>query len=133
MVTNHPWRNLSSRQEGNMRFTKNSKVIAVILILLGVVALEYSYLTFIFDLTRSIILGIVAFASSGTAVETQGKPLDFHGIQFETTGSHFIPAVIGAITLVGGIVLLAATLLRGLTDGAAPQPSGAVTNRPQEL
>ena len=65
----------------------NSKTIAVILIALGLVVLAYSGITF----------------------KTPGKPVDVLGIHIETTHSHFIPPVFGAIALVGGIVLLAAT------------------------
>jgi hypothetical protein len=62
----------------------NSKTIAVILIVLGLVVLAYSGITF----------------------KTPGKPVDFLGLHFETTHSHFIPPVAGAFALVGGIVLL---------------------------
>ena len=65
----------------------NSKTIAVILIALGLVVLAYSGITF----------------------KTPGKPVDVLGIHIETTHSHFIPPVFGAIALVGGIVLLVAT------------------------
>ena len=65
----------------------NSKTIAAILIALGLVVLAYSGITF----------------------TTPGKPVDFLGIHIETTHSHFIPPVFGAIALVGGIVLLVAT------------------------
>jgi len=65
----------------------NSKTIAAILITLGLVVLAYSGITF----------------------TTPGKSVDFLGMHFETTHSHFIPPVFGAITLVGGIVLLVAT------------------------
>jgi hypothetical protein len=53
-----------------------------------------------------IALGIVVLAYSGITFKTPGKPVDFLGMHFETTRSHFIPPVIGAIALVGGIVLL---------------------------
>jgi hypothetical protein len=62
----------------------NTKVIAVILIALGIVVLAYSGITF----------------------NTPGKPVDFLGMHFETTRSHFIPPVAGALALVGGILLL---------------------------
>lgn len=65
----------------------NSKTIAAILITLGLVVLAYSGITF----------------------TTPGKSVDFLGMHFETTHSHFIPPVFGAIVLVGGIVLLVAT------------------------
>lgn len=55
-----------------------------------------------------IVLGIVVLAYSGITYKTPGKPVDFLGIHIETTHSHFIPPVAGAVVLVGGIVLLAA-------------------------
>jgi uncharacterized membrane protein YidH (DUF202 family) len=62
----------------------NSKMIAVILIALGIVVLAYSGITF----------------------KTPGKPVDVLGVHIETTNRHFIPPVAGALVLVGGIVLL---------------------------
>jgi len=62
--------------------------------------------------TRTIIavllvtLGIVVLAYSGITFSTPGKPVDFLGVHIETTNSHYIPPVAGAIALVGGIVLL---------------------------
>lgn len=53
-----------------------------------------------------IALGIVVLAYSGITFKTPGKPVDFLGMHFETTDSHFIPPVVGALALVGGIVLL---------------------------
>ena len=51
-------------------------------------------------------LGIVVLAYSGITFTTPGKPVDFLGMHFETTVNHFIPPVVGALALVGGIVLL---------------------------
>jgi hypothetical protein len=62
----------------------NTKTIAVVLVVLGLVVLAYSGITF----------------------TTPGKPVDFLGLHFETSVSHFIPPTVGAIALVGGIVLL---------------------------
>ena len=62
----------------------NSKTVAVILIALGIVVLAYSGITF----------------------KTPGAPVNILGIHFETTESHFIPPVVGALALVGGIALL---------------------------
>jgi len=53
-----------------------------------------------------ITLGIVVLAYSGITFKTPGKPIKFLGMHIETTDSHFIPPVIGALALVGGIVLL---------------------------
>jgi len=51
-------------------------------------------------------LGIVVLAYSGITFKTPGKPVEFLGIDIQTTHSHFIPPVVGALALVGGIVLL---------------------------
>jgi hypothetical protein len=53
-----------------------------------------------------VTLGIVVLAYSGLSFSTPGKPIEFLGMHIETTHSHFIPPVAGAIALVGGIVLL---------------------------
>jgi hypothetical protein len=53
-----------------------------------------------------ITSGIVVLAYSGISFSTPGKPIDFLGMHIETTHSHFIPPVVGAFALVGGIVLL---------------------------
>ncbi|MGA2555257.1 MAG: DUF3185 domain-containing protein [Verrucomicrobiota bacterium] len=53
-----------------------------------------------------VVCGIVVLAYSGITFHTPGKPLDFLGIHIETTQSHFIPPIAGAVALVCGIVLL---------------------------
>jgi hypothetical protein len=53
-----------------------------------------------------VALGVVVLAYSGITFTTPGKPVNFLGIRIETTDSHFIPPVVGALALVGGIVLL---------------------------
>jgi hypothetical protein len=53
-----------------------------------------------------VTLGIVVLAYSGVTFKTPGKPVDFLGIHIETTNSHFIPPVVGAFALVGGMLLL---------------------------
>jgi len=53
-----------------------------------------------------ITLGIVVLAYSGLSFKTPGQPIDFLGIHIATTDSHFIPPAVGALALVGGIVLL---------------------------
>jgi hypothetical protein len=53
-----------------------------------------------------VTLGIVVLAYSGITFTTPGKPVDFLGMHIETTHSHFVPPVVGALALVGGIVLL---------------------------
>jgi hypothetical protein len=45
-------------------------------------------------------------AYSGLSFKTPGKPVNFLGIHIETTDTHFIPPAVGALVLVGGIVLL---------------------------
>ena len=62
----------------------NSKTIAVVLIALGIVVLAYSGITY----------------------RTRGEPVNFLGMHIETTRSHFIPPVAGALALVGGVALL---------------------------
>jgi len=53
-----------------------------------------------------IVLGIVVLAYSGITYKTRGKPVDVGPLHVETTTSHFIPPVAGAVALVGGIMLL---------------------------
>jgi len=53
-----------------------------------------------------IMLGIVVLAYSGLSFTTPGKPIEFLGLHIATSDSHFIPPTVGALMLVGGIVLL---------------------------
>ena len=53
-----------------------------------------------------IVAGLVVLAYSGITFKTPGKPIDFLGMHFETTVSHFISPAVGVIALVGGILLL---------------------------
>jgi len=53
-----------------------------------------------------IALGVVVLAYSGITFKTPGKPVEFLGLHIATTDSHFIPPVVGALALVGGIALL---------------------------
>jgi hypothetical protein len=53
-----------------------------------------------------IALGIVVLAYSGITFKTRGRPVEIGPVHVETTQRHFIPPVVGAIALVGGIVLL---------------------------
>lgn len=53
-----------------------------------------------------ITLGIVVLAYSGITFKTPGKPVEVLGVHIETTESHYISPVAGALALVGGIVLL---------------------------
>jgi len=53
-----------------------------------------------------VVLGIVVLAYSGLSFTTPGKPIEFLGLHIATTDNHFIPPAMGALALVGGIVLL---------------------------
>ena len=53
-----------------------------------------------------VALGVVVLAYSGLSFTTPGQPVNFLGIHIETTERHLIPPVVGALALVGGIVLL---------------------------
>ena len=53
-----------------------------------------------------ITVGIVVLAYSGLSFSTPGKPVDFLGMHIATTDNHFISPAVGALMLVGGIVLL---------------------------
>ena len=53
-----------------------------------------------------IVLGIVVLAYSGISYRTRGKPVDIGPLHVETTKSHFIPPVVGEVPLVGGILSL---------------------------
>jgi hypothetical protein len=53
-----------------------------------------------------ITLGIVVLAYSGLSFKTPGQPIDVLGFKIETTDRHFVPPAVGALALVGGIVLL---------------------------
>jgi hypothetical protein len=52
-----------------------------------------------------VVLGCVVLAYSGITFTTPGKPVEFLGMHIQTTHSHFIPPVVGAIALFGGIAL----------------------------
>jgi hypothetical protein len=53
-----------------------------------------------------VALGVVVLAYSGISFTTPGQPVDFLGMHLQTTETHFIPPVVGALVLVGGIALL---------------------------
>lgn len=53
-----------------------------------------------------IVLGVVVLAYSGLSFTTPGQPLHFFGLSIATTTSHFIPPAAGALALIGGIVML---------------------------
>lgn len=54
-----------------------------------------------------VAVGIVVLAYSGINFKTRGKPIDIGPMHVETTQRYFIPPVVGAIALIGGVVLLA--------------------------
>jgi hypothetical protein len=66
-----------------------------------------------------IALGIVAFAYQGINYTTQSKGVNIGSLHMATEHEHHIPLppVLGAIALVGGIVLLVVGK-RGLTTAA---------------
>lgn len=53
-----------------------------------------------------IILGIIVLVYSGISFTTPGETVQFLGLRIETRDSHFIPPVVGVLALLGGIVLL---------------------------
>ena len=53
-----------------------------------------------------IAVGIVILAYSGINFTTPGETHSFLGMRIETVDNHFIPPVVGALALAGGIVLL---------------------------
>lgn len=54
-----------------------------------------------------VVFGVVVLAYSGLSFSTPGETINFLGLHLATTESHFIPPVVGVLSLVGGIVLLA--------------------------
>lgn len=53
-----------------------------------------------------IVLGVIVLAYSGVSFTTPGETIQFFGIRIETRETHFIPPIFGALALVGGLVLL---------------------------
>jgi hypothetical protein len=53
-----------------------------------------------------VVTGLVVLAYSGITFKTPGQSVDFLGMHFETTVSHFISPAVGAIALVGGLILM---------------------------
>lgn len=53
-----------------------------------------------------IALGCVVLAYSGITFTTPGETIQFLGLRVETTNTHFVPPVVGALALIGGIILL---------------------------
>ncbi len=53
-----------------------------------------------------VVAGLVVLAYSGITFKTPGQSVDFLGMHFETTVRHFISPAVGAIALIGGLILL---------------------------
>lgn len=53
-----------------------------------------------------IVVGVVVLAYSGISFKTPGQPIDLGPIHIETTQRHFIPPAVGAVALIGGLVLM---------------------------
>ena len=53
-----------------------------------------------------ITIGIVILVFSGITFTTPGETIHFLWLRIETTNTHFIPPIAGALALIGGIVLL---------------------------
>ncbi len=53
-----------------------------------------------------IVAGIVVLAYSGITFKTPGQTVDFLGMHFQTTVSHFISPAMGAVALIAGVIML---------------------------
>lgn len=53
-----------------------------------------------------IVLGVIVLAYSGIVFKTPGQPIDLGPIHIATTQRHFIPPVVGAVALIGGLVMM---------------------------
>ena len=53
-----------------------------------------------------VALGVVVLAFSGTYFSTPGQPVNFPGMHLETTASHLISVVVGALMIVSGMASL---------------------------
>jgi len=53
-----------------------------------------------------IIVGVVILAYSGITLKTPGKPVDIGPIHVSTTNRHFIPPVAGGVALGAGLLIL---------------------------
>jgi hypothetical protein len=53
-----------------------------------------------------IVAGLVVLAYSGITFKTPGQSVDFLGMHFQTTVSHFISPTVGAIALITGVIML---------------------------
>jgi hypothetical protein len=53
-----------------------------------------------------VVTGLMVLAYSGITFKTPGQSVDFLGMHFETTVSHFISPAVGAIALIAGVIML---------------------------
>lgn len=53
-----------------------------------------------------ITLGVVILAYSGITFTTPGETIQFLGLRVEIRETHFVPPIVGALALIGGIVAL---------------------------
>jgi hypothetical protein len=53
-----------------------------------------------------IVTGLVVLAYSGITFKTPGQSVDFLGMHFQTTVSHFISPAMGAVALIIGVIML---------------------------
>lgn len=53
-----------------------------------------------------IVAGLVVLAYSGITFKTPGQSVDFLGMHFQTTVSHFISPAMGAVALIIGVIML---------------------------
>lgn len=53
-----------------------------------------------------IVAGLVVLAYSGITFKTPGQPVEFLGMHFQTTVTHFISPAMGAVALITGVIML---------------------------
>jgi hypothetical protein len=53
-----------------------------------------------------IVIGVIILAYSGITFKTPGEPIHIFGTSIATTHSHFIPPVVGTIAVICGIACL---------------------------
>ena len=53
-----------------------------------------------------ITFGIVVLAYSGITFTTPGETIQFLGLRIATRDTHFVPPVVGALAMIGGIAML---------------------------
>jgi hypothetical protein len=56
-----------------------------------------------------MVLGGVVLAYQGITFKSRGKPVDVLGVHVETTKTNYIPPIVGAFALIGGLVLFVAS------------------------